>query len=64
MSAHRTVLLGATAALALALYAGASPAPTSSAGANPFAHPSTLPLQAPPFDKIKDSDYQPGIEEA
>ncbi|MFL5237117.1 MAG: peptidyl-dipeptidase Dcp [Rhizomicrobium sp.] len=63
MSAHRTVLLGATAALALALCASASPAPTAPAGANPFAHPSTLPLQAPPFDKIKDADYQPGIEE-
>jgi peptidyl-dipeptidase Dcp len=63
MSAHRTVLLGATAALALALCASASPAPTAPASANPFAHPSTLPLQAPPFDKIKDTDYQPGIEE-
>lgn len=30
---------------------------------NPFAAPSTLPLQAPPFDKIKDSDYKPAIEE-
>jgi peptidyl-dipeptidase Dcp len=29
---------------------------------NPFYAPSTLPLQAPPFDKIKDRDYQPGIE--
>ena len=30
---------------------------------NPFAKPSPLPFQAPPFDKIKDSDYQPAIEE-
>jgi peptidyl-dipeptidase Dcp len=30
--------------------------------ANPFYAPSTLPFQAPPFDKIKDSDYQPAIE--
>ena len=30
---------------------------------NPFFKPSTLPYQAPPFDKIKDSDYQPAIEE-
>jgi peptidyl-dipeptidase Dcp len=29
---------------------------------NPFYAPSTLPFQAPPFDKIKDSDYQPAIE--
>ena len=29
---------------------------------NPFYAPSTLPFQAPPFDKIKDHDYQPAIE--
>jgi peptidyl-dipeptidase Dcp len=29
---------------------------------NPFYTKSTLPFQAPPFDKIKDSDYQPAIE--
>jgi len=30
--------------------------------ANPFYAPSRLPFQAPPFDKLKDSDYQPAIE--
>jgi peptidyl-dipeptidase Dcp len=29
---------------------------------NPFYATSTLPFQAPPFDRIKDSDYQPAIE--
>ncbi len=29
---------------------------------NPFYATSTLPLQAPPFDKIKDSDYRPAME--
>src|ERR1700722_4088838 len=29
---------------------------------NPFYAPSTLPFQAPPFNKIKDGDYQPAIE--
>ena len=29
---------------------------------NPFYAASKLPLQAPPFDKIKDSDYQPALE--
>ncbi|HEY6445963.1 MAG TPA: M3 family metallopeptidase [Acidobacteriaceae bacterium] len=29
---------------------------------NPFCTPSTLPFHAPPFDKIKDTDYQPAIE--
>jgi peptidyl-dipeptidase Dcp len=30
---------------------------------NPFFAESTLPFQAPPFDKIKDGDYQPALEE-
>ena len=29
---------------------------------NPFYATSTLPFHAPPFDRIKDSDYQPAIE--
>src|SRR5260221_14340654 len=29
---------------------------------NPFYAPRTLPFHAPPFDKIKDEDYQPAIE--
>ncbi len=29
---------------------------------NPFYAPSALPFHAPPFDKIKDADYQPAIE--
>ncbi|MGB7190279.1 MAG: M3 family metallopeptidase, partial [Acidobacteriaceae bacterium] len=29
---------------------------------NPFYAPSTLPFHAPPFNTIKDSDYQPAIE--
>src|SRR5246127_4989767 len=39
--------------------------PASGAGFgpnNPFYAPSKLPFQAPPFDKIKDGDYQPAIE--
>ena len=30
---------------------------------NPFAKASTLPFEAPPFDTIEDSDYQPAIEQ-
>ncbi len=30
---------------------------------NPFFQASSLPFQAPPFDKITDADYQPAIEE-
>src|SRR5581483_10071125 len=33
------------------------------AAVNPFLQPSPLQYQAPPFDKIKDTDYQPAIEE-
>ena len=29
---------------------------------NPFYAPSALPFEAPPFDRIKDSDFQPAIE--
>ena len=36
--------------------------PSDSAQSNPFFAPSTLPFQAPPFDKITDSDYLPAIE--
>ncbi|HEV2561276.1 MAG TPA: hypothetical protein VGT78_03975 [Rhizomicrobium sp.] len=52
----RTFFLGATAIVAL----GVAP---QALAANPFAEPSALPLQAPPFDRIKDSDYQPALEE-
>ncbi|MGC2286918.1 MAG: peptidyl-dipeptidase Dcp [Candidatus Acidiferrum sp.] len=50
-----------------AITLGAINAPTTAADstfspANPFYAPSTLPFQAPPFDKIKDEDYQPAIE--
>jgi peptidyl-dipeptidase Dcp len=31
--------------------------------ANPFAAPSTLPLQYPPFDRIADTDYAPAFDE-
>ncbi|MGA2186929.1 MAG: peptidyl-dipeptidase Dcp [Steroidobacteraceae bacterium] len=32
------------------------------APSNPFYAPSSLPFQAPPFDRIKDGDYQPAME--
>jgi peptidyl-dipeptidase Dcp len=53
------------AAGALALGTSATPAvgaPLAFGPANPFYAPSSLPFQAPPFDKIQDSDYQPAIE--
>ncbi len=44
---------------------GSSAAPAASLDfgpANPFYAPSTLPFNAPPFDKVQDADYQPAIE--
>ena len=53
----------AAAGGAIALSAAATPAIAATFDAsNPFYAPSTLPFQAPPFDKIHDSDYQPAIE--
>jgi peptidyl-dipeptidase Dcp len=53
------LVAGATAAFA------ATPTKTAAgARANPFATVSTLPFQAPRFDLIKDSDYQPAFETA
>ena len=63
-------LLLASAAVAMATIAQpgfAAPAKAKVAtsatlpASNPFAKPSTLPLQAPDFSKIKDSDYLPAL---
>ncbi len=40
-----------------------SRAPAQTAPPNPFFAPSPLPFQAPPFDRIKDGDFQPAIVE-
>jgi len=54
---------GISLALGVASASPQTPPPTAVFGpSNPFYAPSTLPFQAPPFDKIKDSDYQPAID--
>jgi peptidyl-dipeptidase Dcp len=48
------------------LLAQPAPTPTASSPAtaeNPFFTASPLPFQAPPFDRIRDADYAPAIEE-
>lgn len=50
-------------AIAIALGLTSSPAVAAqSQPQNPFFAPSPLPFQAPPFDKIKDEDYQPAMD--
>ena len=60
MSRIRSLCLGAAATVAIA---AVTPALAALPSSNPFAQQSTLPFQAPPFDRIKDSDYQPAMEE-
>ena len=56
-------LTASMTAPAVSLAASPANTPASTFGPdNPFYSESTLPFQAPPFDKIKDSDYQPAIE--
>jgi peptidyl-dipeptidase Dcp len=52
----------AAAASAVALSASVTASAANFDVNNPFYAPSTLPFQAPAFDKIKDSDYQPALE--
>jgi peptidyl-dipeptidase Dcp len=62
----RSLLLSAAAVLALTACStpeAPPPAPPPPPPPNPFAQPSNLPLQAPDFGRIKDSDYQPALEE-
>jgi peptidyl-dipeptidase Dcp len=60
-------LMTTTLLIAIALILGVTMMPAQAADTpfgpdNPFYAPSTLPFQAPPFNKIKDTDYQPAIE--
>src|SRR5581483_2335680 len=48
--------------LCLIVCATAQAATAKSARKNPFFSPSPLPFQAPPFDKIRDSDFKPALE--
>jgi peptidyl-dipeptidase Dcp len=52
-----------TGAIAMGtIYTPATAADAKLGASNPFYAESTLPFHAPPFDKIKDGDYQPAIE--
>ena len=61
---HQTRLAALVMVLpASALFAVSPPPAVSADPTNPLFTASPLPFQAPPFDKIKDSDYAPAIEE-
>ncbi len=61
----RNLIIAIVVSGAIASAAFFKPATATDTGfgpSNPFYAPSTLPFHAPPFDKIKDEDYQPAIE--
>jgi peptidyl-dipeptidase Dcp len=59
----RKALLLLAACIMLDTFTAAADRPSSGFGpSNPFYTESSLPFRAPPFDKIKDTDYQPAIE--
>jgi peptidyl-dipeptidase Dcp len=62
MLKRKFAFIAFVAILISALSAPSTAAATKFGPSNPFYSPSTLPFQAPPFDKIKDEDYQPAIE--
>jgi peptidyl-dipeptidase Dcp len=62
MRKYMTALLASGAIAAGTISAPAGTGDAAFGPSNPFYAPSTLPFQAPPFDKIKDADYQPAIE--
>src|SRR6201996_3216075 len=57
----RTIILAVSVLISSSTLAIAASGPEFGPN-NPFYAPSSLPYHAPPFDKIKDTDYQPAIE--
>jgi len=62
MLKHITAFVTCSAIVLGTIHASAVAADAKFDPSNPFYAPSTLPFHAPPFDKIKDEDYQPAIE--
>ncbi len=59
---RRELLLLAASGMLNTLTASADAPKTAFGPSNPFYAQSSLPFHAPPFDKIKDTDYAPAIE--
>jgi peptidyl-dipeptidase Dcp len=62
VAAGLAVAAGAPGAAARQAAAVSTSTGARSMADNPFLHPSTLPYQLPPFDKIADADYRPAFE--
>jgi peptidyl-dipeptidase Dcp len=62
MSKVTRVLIAAWAVTAAVAASHSAAADTGFGPSNPFYAASTLPFQAPPFDRIRDEHYQPAIE--
>ena len=62
MLKHITAFITCSAIVLGNIHASAVAADAKFDTSNPFYAPSKLPFHAPPFDKIKDEDYQPAIE--
>ena len=62
MLKHITVLISSGAIALGTIYTHAVAADAKFGPSNPFYAPSTLPFHVPPYDKIKDEDYQPATE--
>ena len=68
LTAAAALSCGGSASVAVNAPAPATPPPPASpspppARANPFFAASTLPYEAPPYDRIQDGDYEPAFEE-
>ncbi len=61
LSQFSTLITAGAVALSTGTAGAQNPQPAFGPS-NPFYAPSTLPFHAPPFDKIKDTDYLPAIE--
>jgi peptidyl-dipeptidase Dcp len=62
MLKQATVLIASGAITLGTIYTPVVAADAKFSPSNPFYAPSSLPFHAPPYDKIKDEDYQPAIE--
>ena len=62
MRLARLMLLAAASALPMLAAAETQDAGNTAMADNPFAAPSTLPFELPPFDRIHDADYTPALE--